>query len=408
MNARRLPLDAVAPLRRLTDVSRALTNAASLGEVFELTVECAVEIVGAPRAVLALSNDAGLLRIRGARGIEPDAAAAFAYPLDEQIRARIEDVFGAGGARRFAGVPIVVGGRITGVLAVDLGRDGPADEHDEWLLSALADQASVAIEAARGVAVRGELEARVRRLEAGRAETDRAVRIVSHDLRTPLASIQGYVELLTSGVYGPITERQTEALERIRTVGRHLQSVIESIVEVTRLATVDPAVDVRAVSLGSILNEAVALVAPSAKSKRIALRLQADASVRIVADPDRLRQVVVHVLDNAIKYCPPDTAVHVETALAKHELRGAATVIIRDEGPGIPAAYADEVFLPSRRLGSGSQDDPGGSGLGLWIARSLMQRMDGSIELDLGATTGATFRIRVPLAGIERRGESRG
>jgi GAF domain-containing protein len=130
-------------IRKLTEVSRALTYAVSLEEVLELAVLRAAELMDAAKAVLLLVNDDGLLSVRASHGLDPDIGERFREPLHETLVDRLSGLLEAEGAS-FLAVPLVVGGEVTGVLAVARAEKGDADE-DEWLLSALADQAALAL-----------------------------------------------------------------------------------------------------------------------------------------------------------------------------------------------------------------------------------------------------------------------
>jgi signal transduction histidine kinase len=115
------------------------------------------------------------------------------------------------------------------------------------------------------------------------------------------------------------------------------------------------------------------------------------------ADPDRLRQVLLHLLDNAVKYTAADTTVTIRTDI--DESAETAVILVHDEGPGIPAEKAEEAFAPYRRLYTRTpSQDPGGTGLGLAIARSLTELMGGTVTIDADAGNGATLRVRLPLS----------
>ncbi len=180
-------------LSRLTAVSRALTYAASLEEVLDISVESAVEMLGAHAALLLLTDADGLLRIAASRGLAPSVAERFHEPLDERLAGRLASALGADSPALFLGVPLVVRGAVTGLLAVLRAEAGPISESDEWLLSALADQASVALESARDQEARVRLERRVNELEQLSSAREEALRMVGHDLRSPLSAMLGYI-----------------------------------------------------------------------------------------------------------------------------------------------------------------------------------------------------------------------
>jgi len=384
-----------ARLRRLTDISRAFTGVLAADSVLDLAADCAMHVLGAERSALMLLEEDGRLRIAAARGVSADAMEGFHEPLDERLLFAIEKIFGAGASDRFLGVPVVLEGRVTGILAVDGGTHQALDENAEWLLSALADQTAVALEGARLARARADLEERVEVMERYRAETERALKIASHDLRTPLSAIQGYLELLATGVYGPLTERQNDVIARVRQVGWHLQAVLEIVLEMARLTSGARPLEEVAFPVIRVIEEAAEIVRPAAGQKGVDVRLELSvATVR--ADRARLRQVLLHLLDNAVKYSPAGTRVTVTSQEVRADGQGVCEVFVQDQGPGIPPKLRDQIFEAGYRIAAPGQD-PGGSGLGLSIARGLVESMGGALDLLAADGAGARFRIRLPV-----------
>lgn len=387
-----LPLPEDGTLERLTAVSRALTYAVSLDEVLQITVETARDLLGAPRVVLMLQEDDDLLHVRAARGIDPETVARFREPLDERLIARLSAVFGTDAKARFLGVPLVVRGRVIGLLAV-LRRGGDPEPRDEWLLSALADQASVALESARQEVAGTTMRGQVRDME----ETDRrrreALRIIGHDMRSPLSSLRGYLHLLRDEHYGPVSEAQAAALDRIGSITGHLESLVTSALEMTRLADGRLTLVCGPVPVRPVLEEAAALVELRAGEAGITMRVDAPQDLVAIADHDRLRQVLVQLLDNALRFSPDRAEIRL-VAGRDPEAPDHVSIRVRDQGPGIDPEQWEAVFEPYRRLG----DSGAGFGLGLAIARGIVEVMDGTLALHDDASPGATFLLRLPLA----------
>lgn len=387
------PTDAVP---RLTRVGRALTYATSVDEALRLTVECAADLLGTDPVLLMLKNDEGVLEIRAAHGFEPELRPPFAEPMDELLIERMRDIFGAEAAERFLGVPLVVGGQVTGLIAAI--RRADADErHAEWLLSALADQASMALETARHAEARTRLEQQLELAEAAASTKDDALRILSHDLRTPLSTIVSYTELLDSGMLGPVNERQRGALGRMRESGQHLIALLQNVLEMTRLTAGAIELDERPFDLGAALREAVDVTVAPGSSEHV-FAIHAMEPITVVADPVRLRQVFIHLIDNVLKYTPAGTHVAIGCAVDRDHSPGQAVVSFADDGPGIPAERLPTIFEPFRRGTERAENAPAGSGLGLAIARALLREMGGSIVVDSIVGRGTTFTIRLPLA----------
>ncbi|MFN2327077.1 MAG: histidine kinase dimerization/phospho-acceptor domain-containing protein, partial [Gemmatimonadales bacterium] len=224
--------DAVSPdfaqLRRLTEISRALTYTTSLDQVRRLTVERGADLLGASAAVLMLEDADGLLQVLATHGVSRKRVTRFRAPLDDEVMGRLQGLLDVS-EDHFIAVPLIVGGAVTGLLAVATSQ--PSTDADESLLSALADQAAVALENARlGGEVRQQLEDR-RVSEGASTAKDRALSTLAHDIRTPLSAIDAYSALIQDELYGPINDRQREALGRVRMSGRHLLSLLDNVMQ---------------------------------------------------------------------------------------------------------------------------------------------------------------------------------
>jgi signal transduction histidine kinase len=383
--------------RRLTEINRALTYARSLDEVLELTVDCATELLDAPRAVLMLNEADGLLHIRAARGIDTRDIDRFREPLDENLLMRLTGVFGPSAREGFLGVPLVVQGNVTGLLAVHLPPPRTADEENEWLLSALADQTSIALQSARNDDVRQQLEGRLGELQREQEGKERAIEILSHDLRTPLSAVLGYTGLISSEVLGPLNERQRNTLQRMRMVCSHMESVLSNVLEMARLkggrfSLVSEPVDVAEVVAG-----ALDVVRPAAEQARIVLTRTGTPGITIRSDGARLRLVLIQLLDNAIKYSPEKCRVSIVHQEIELDGRRWAQLDVTDEGPGIERERQDEIFEPYVRRDGVTERAKSGVGLGLAIAHGIVERLGGTLQVESTPGKGATFRIRLPI-----------
>jgi signal transduction histidine kinase len=382
-----------AQLRRLTEISRALTYTTTLEQVTRLTVERGAELLGAGAAVLMLPDADGLLHVRAAHGIDEERVARFRAPLDDEVIGRLQGLL-AVPDDCFIAVPLVVGGAVTGLLAV--ARRQPCGAADESLLSALADQAAVAIENARlGGEIRVEMEDRLRASEGATSAKDRALATLAHDIRTPIGAIDGYSEILETEIHGPINDRQRETLGRIRMSGRHLLSLLDNVMDMARLTAGVGSVGAEPVRLEEVAREAVHMLVPAADARLQDLRLGEQADVVVRADHARVRQVLVNLIGNAVKFTPQDGTITVTTAV--HAAAGASwgEVRVADSGPGIAEAERAAVFEPFYRS-EGTAEAPG-VGLGLAISHGLVQQMGGELLLESEVGRGSTFMVRLPL-----------
>ena len=383
--------------QRLTQVGRALTYATSLEETLRLTVECARDLLESGPILLMLKNNEGLLEIRASHGFDESTRRRFAGPMDELLIERLQDVFGPIAAELFVGVPLVVGGEVTGLLAATRAPDSDPAEA-EWLLSALADQASIALEPARDAEAAALIRSQLKSVEAVATSREQALRVISHDLRTPLSTMVSYAELLDSGMLGPLSERQHAAIGHMRESGRHLIALLQNVLEMTRLTAGVIEIEPRAFDLATAVREAVDVaVAPRAPAHRI--EIQADKEVIVYADPVRVRQVIIQLFDNAIKYTPAGCRISAACCQEAVEGRPYGTLRIEDNGPGIEPEKLEQIFEPYQRAVNRSGDIPAGSGLGLAIARTLLQQMGGGIDVTSRVGQGTTFTIRLPLPG---------
>ncbi|HEY4219049.1 MAG TPA: ATP-binding protein [Gemmatimonadaceae bacterium] len=378
-------------LRKLSDVSRAYTYTTSFDEVARLTAGRGAELLGASSTVVMLHDGDGQLQVRAAHGIDEDRVARFRAPLTDEIIGRLQGLFGVAN-ECFIAVPLVVGGAVTGLLAADLGRI--STESDEWFLSALADQAAIALENARLAGeVRPELESRLRASEGATDAKDRALSTLAHDIRSPLGAIDGYCTILEDGIYGPINEKQRDALARVRMSGRHLLSLLDNVMDMARLSAGVMSVRDEVIDLRDVAREAVDMLTPASYAKHQVLRLEAGAAVTARGDTARTRQVLVNLIGNAVKFTPVDGTITISTTVVGDGQAEWGEIRVTDSGPGIAAAERDAIFQPYYRS-PGTAMLPG-IGLGLAISHALVAQMGGTLSVESEQGAGSSFAIRL-------------
>ena len=383
----------VDQLRRLTEVSRALTYTTSLDEVMRLTVRRGVELLEADCGVLMLSDSSGLLQVRASHGIAPERVTRFCAPLDDELIARLKGLLGVSD-QCFIGVPLVVAGEVTGLVAVALRHE--SSDSDEWILSALADQAAVALENARlSGEVRIEMEDRLQKSKDATDAKERALATLAHDFRTPLGAIEGYCTLMEDEICGPITDRQRDALGRVRMSGRHLLSLLDNVMDMARLDAGVMHVARDPIPLQDVVREAVHMLIPAADAKLQTLVVGRMDPITVIGDHAQLRQVLVNIIGNAVKFTPQDGSVSITTSEVEIEGKMFGEIRVTDTGPGISADDLKSVFEPYYR-GASVTTTPG-VGLGLAISHRLLQHMDGSLAVESSPGDGASFIVRLPL-----------
>ena len=215
---------------------------------------------------------------------------------------------------------------------------------------------------------------------------------VSHELRTPLSQILLYGETLSLDRLRSEEERR-QAAEVIVHEAQRLMHMVENVLHFARGERGEYKLAVRAIPLASQLRSILTSFAPLAEASRVRLRADLDEDVVALADPGALRQIVLNLLDNAVKYGPLGQVVTVTAARVDQR----AEIRVEDEGPGIPAADRKRVWRPFVRLGSRDDSARGGSGIGLAVVCELVHRLDGAVRIDSAAGGGAAFIVELPL-----------
>jgi signal transduction histidine kinase len=216
---------------------------------------------------------------------------------------------------------------------------------------------------------------------------------VSHELRTPLTGIFGSAQNLRDGLAGALTQEQQEYVGMIENDSERLIRVVNELLEWGRLEAGHIHLQRTPVALQALVEEVFALLRPVAERKAVTLELEGcDAAVS--ADADKLKQVLINLLDNAIKFSPPRCKVRLAVANGADGLR----LTVQDQGPGIDAADVPRLF--ERFYRGRSADGTAGSGLGLAIARNLARLHGGDITVATAPERGSVFTLNLPAAAL--------
>ena len=211
---------------------------------------------------------------------------------------------------------------------------------------------------------------------------------MSHELRTPLTAISGFAELLS--VSG-LDEERTEWSRTILKASRHLAQLVNEILDISRIESGDISLSIEPVSVSAALEDAVELMRPMAVRRGIDLSVDGDLMhLYVMADSQRLKQVVINLLSNSIKYNRPDGVVSVEVGGSASRV----TLAINDTGNGLRADELRKLFTPFERL-SAAENGVEGTGLGLALSKNLVEAMRGSLTVDSIVGVGSTFRIEL-------------
>ena len=228
--------------------------------------------------------------------------------------------------------------------------------------------------------------------EANQAKSD-FLAVVSHELRTPLNAISGYVDLMQMGIPEPVTDPQRDFLSRVQQSSRHLLSLIEDVLSFAKIEAGRLSVAPQPVMVSDSLSSLESLVAPEIHKKDLALmRLSCDPALVATADPEKLRQILLNLVGNAMKFTPPGGNITVGAERSESNVR----IWVTDTGVGIPAEQLGRVFEPFFQAERGTTRHYPGLGLGLSISRDLARAMHGDIELESGTGQGCTATLTLP------------
>lgn len=362
-------------LRGLTEVSRALTYAVSTEEVLELTVQRAAQLLRAHATVLMLSDEKGLLTIRASVGVAAENRHR-SHPMNDELMNQLKQVL-AVTAEGFLAVPLVVSGVVTGILAVALPADMQAHPDDqEWLLSALADQAAVALE-------------KTRLDERGRFR-DRLIGIVSHDLRSPINTILLGSSMLLD--YDGLEARTTKTLTRIRSAAERAHRMICDLLDYTQAhfgggIHVVPMTNDLGLIVRRVMDE-LEVAHPDCD-----LELVSDGgSTHAELDADRIAQVIGNLLSNAVTYRAAASRIRIR-------LGGDDTQVsfsVHNTGSVIPVDRLRQIFEPMQQIEPRSGGSQRSVGLGLYIVESIVVSHRGTIGVTSSESDGTTFTVRLP------------
>lgn len=219
--------------------------------------------------------------------------------------------------------------------------------------------------------------------------------MMSHELRTPLNAIGGYAQLLELGIHGPLNPEQAEQLRRIQRSGNHLLTVINTILNFARLEAGQLEYQLRDVNVRDLMEQVTSLMQPQMRAKDLAFEMaHVDQGLAVLADPDKVVQILLNLLTNAVKFTQPGGRVWVTCDRSEAD----AMIRISDSGIGISADKLEAIFEPFFQLERKLTKTVDGTGLGLAISRQLARAMAGDVTVESTPLLGSTFQVRLPIA----------
>ena len=412
----------VEELTALGDVSQALNSTLDLSTVLTTIVAKAVQLSGADAGGIHEFDEARqVFQLTAIYGSNPELnaqinalaigpgetpigqATARRAPvqvpdLAEMAPSKSRDLLERGGFHALLVVPLLRGDRVLGGLVVRRKKAGRFDDSTVALLETFAANSVIALENARLFA---ELAEKSKQLEIASHHKSQFLANMSHELRTPLNAILGYTELIIDGIYDQVPSRTHNVLERVQFNGQHLLSLINDVLDISKIEAGEVALTVVDYDVSTIVQTVVAATESLASSKGLEIRTRiADQMPKGRGDERRLTQVFVNLVGNAIKFTDAGLVEIVATAADdRFELS------VRDTGPGIPEDDRELIFKEFHQGDPSSTRTKGGSGLGLAIARRFVELHGGTIGLVSRSGEGSVFVVSLPII-VEAMGQA--
>jgi signal transduction histidine kinase len=228
---------------------------------------------------------------------------------------------------------------------------------------------------------------------------DEFLSIVGHELRTPLTSIRGSLGLLAGGVLGELPEDAANMVAVAVLNAERLGRLVNDILDIERMAAGSLILEPSAVDAAELVEQSIQVVQTTADAAGVTLRSDTAAALTVLADADRIVQALVNLLGNAVKFSPRGGVVTL--TVSPHD--DGALFSVRDYGRGVPADRLEAIFERFRQLDASDAREKGGTGLGLPIARGIVEQHKGRMWADSRAGEGSTFQFTLPLAGEPRK-----
>jgi GAF domain-containing protein len=407
----------VGQLTALGEVGRAVSSTLDLQIVLTTIVGRAVELSGTSGGVIYEYDPAtGDFRLRANHQLEvalvellreapfrlgegvTGRAAALRTPIQvrdilterEFALARISPVAEELGYRSILGIPLLLEDRVVGGLTVWRKQPGDFAPEVVQLLQTFASQSALAIQNAR---LFREIEEKSRQLEVASQHKSEFLANMSHELRTPLNAIIGFSEVLSDRMFGELNEKQEEYLKDIYASGTHLLSLINDILDLSKIEAGRMELELIDFDLPTALDNALMLVRERAQRRNLTLHRDVDTGVgQVRADERKIRQVVLNLLSNAIKFTPEGGRIEV-AAVSKD---GFVEVSVSDTGVGIAPQDQEAVFQEFRQVGT-AEKKAEGTGLGLTLCRKFVELHGGRIWVKSQLGAGSTFTFTIPV-----------
>ena len=406
----------VEELRALGEVGRAVSSTLDLETVLTTIVSRANQLSGTDAgAIYEYDEAAELFHLRATQDLPDDVVESLrAMPLRKgegavgrlaetrepvQIaditeagayRSRVREILTRTGYRALLAVPLLREDHIIGGLVVIRTAPGEFSPEAVELLRTFATQSALAIQNARLFEALGE---KSRQLEVADRHKSEFLANMSHELRTPLNAIIGFSEVLVERMFGELNEKQDEYLRDIFSSGRHLLSLINDILDLSKIEAGRMELEVTRFDLPAAIDNALTLVRGRAANHGIALAAEVDPRLgEFSGDERKLKQVLLNLLSNAVKFTPEGGRVEVRAAPAD----GGVEIAVHDTGIGIVPEDQEAIFEEFRQVGTDYAKKREGTGLGLALTKRFVELHGGTIRVESEPGQGSTFTFTLP------------
>jgi signal transduction histidine kinase len=403
-------------LRFLHHVARLATTARTWDELLETVVDGTRDALhAAVSSLYLLDRDGAYLTLAATNGLDRYQIGRARVPFGEGVTGRVAAtreplvIPDVGGDPRFLwvrgidqkrfvasmlSVPLSWHDQTVGVLNVQTEKRRDFTPSDVAQLRAIGDLLAGIVEKGRQQREAEALAAELQHIDHARSEL---IALVTHELRTPLAVVRAYTDLLSEDPPLEAGRKSRDPVRRAQRAGWHrgtleqierLDRLVDSILASVRIVPDQPAT-LTPTDVGGLVADVLGSLAPILSHHRLVVL--PGVRLQVLVDPARLRQILEHLVENAVKYAPPETAIAIDWRMVEGNVR----LGVADEGPGIPAEWRDRVFEPYARRDTQTAR---GSGIGLYAAKRLAESMGARVWCEPSEPTGARFVVALPAA----------
>ena len=410
-------MESVEEMKALGEVGQAVSSSLDLETVLETIVSRAVDLSGTDCGVIYEFDEATQeFNLRASHRMEPEAVEGLraariklgegatgqaamthapvqipdTFEMRERAVSRVRPLLNRLGYRSLLTVPILREQQIMGGLTVWRRQVGEFEPEVVNLLQTFATQSALAIQNAR---LFREIEDKSRQIEAANRHKSEFLANMSHELRTPLNAIIGFSEVLGERMFGELNEKQAEYTEDILSSGRHLLSLINEILDLSKVEAGRMELEVATFDLPLAIDNARTFVRERATKHGINLDVTVDERLGdFVGDERKIKQILLNLLSNAVKFTPEGGRI----GISARQADGSVEISVSDTGIGIAPEDQPKIFEEFRQVGADHAHKREGTGLGLTLAKKFVELHGGRIWVESETGKGSTFSFTLP------------